>query len=1070
MEPLSLILFGDFQATVGSQRVVLPLKKAQALLAYLALTPGRRQPRERLAALLWGDAAEDQARNSLRQTLFTIRTALGKASHAVATDAATVWAEREAIWVDVLEFERCQAETTDDALARAADLYRADLLESVDVGEPAFDEWLAPTRERLRRAAVKAMITLLDRQVAAGAREAAVATSTRLLNVDPLQEAGHRALIQLYADQGRRAEAVRQYQMCADLLRRELQTEPESATIQLYEKLLREQTAAAAAGGAPSFEHRVAPDRTPFVGRTVELATLADRLRLAAAGRGHVVAVLGEAGVGKTRLTEEMIARVPRSAALVLRGRAYESARALPLAMWVEAFQGEAHTYLRDLESLGHAWGRDLAALFPGARRPRTRGGDRLRLFEALTQLVRWLASGRTALIVLEDLHWADDTSLQLLAFLGRRLKSLPVLVVVTARPEELDGATTVLSELGRERALHTLALDPLSLEDTTRLARALATPAVAAAELTGLLQHAWKVSEGNPFVVLETMRAVQPGNLPRESGTALPDAVRDMTRTRLNRLSDRAQRLVAIAAVIGRECDFALLHRAAGTEELDAAEALEELVRAHVLRESGERLEIAHDRIREVVAGDLLPARRRAIHTAIARALETLHGEEPAVHSAELAHHHHAASIWDKAVTYLRLAGAQAASRGAYREAVGFFEQALADLAHVPRSRHTLELGADLRFDLRDWLMPLGELTRLEDYVREAEALASELRDDRRLGLATGHLAHHYSSVGEPRRALAVGHRSAEIAARLADPTLVILANFNLGQAAHHLGDYHAAVEYLRRNVALASGEAVFERYAGPGLVPLQSRFWLAFSLAELGELAEALDIAGEAHRAAQKVQHPYSQAFSEYAMGRLLLARGSRAEALDALERSRQLMESREIALMRPLLGAWLGYARTLGGQPAAGIRLIRESAELAAAMRRYGRGTIATRLAEALAVEGRLDEALQAARDAIELTRQQHERGNEAAALKALADVLAAMDGSSLETVEQAYAEARDLAQSLDLRPAVAGCHLGLGRFLRRRGSVETADAHLAKAASLAAAMGIVHDGPGAAASRH
>jgi DNA-binding SARP family transcriptional activator/tetratricopeptide (TPR) repeat protein len=1059
MERLSLLLLGDFQAAIGTHRKSLPLRKAQALLAFLSLAPGRRHSRERLAALLWGDVPDDQARNSLRQTLFAIRAALGAEATLIGADGATVWIEPGAVDVDVLEFERCLAASTDESLTRATSLYRGDLLEGVDVGEPTFDEWLVPTRERLRRAAVKTMTSLLERQLASGARESAMATAARLLSVDPLQEAGHRALIRLYAAEGRRGDAIRQYHTCADLLRRELQTAPEPTTVQLYQQLLPELgTAATRAAPAPN-ERRPGIERAPFVGRRDELANLVSRLRRAAGGRGGVVAVLGEAGVGKTRLTEELIAQASQVGALVLRGRAYESARALPLALWVEALRDQVQAQLRDLESLGHAWAHDLEALFPGSRRPRARGGDRLRLFEALAQLIRWLAAGHPVLFVLDDLHWADDTSLQLLAFLGRRLGSWAVLVVATARPEELDAArVAALADLARDRRLDQLTLEPLSIQDTNTLARALAAPETDAADLARLLQHAWRMSEGNPFVVIEAMRTARAGPVPADGGAVVPEAVRTMTRSRLRRLSERAQRLVAVAATIGREFDFALLHGAVGSDELDTAEGLEELVRAHVVRERGERFEIAHDRIRDVVAGDLLPARQRALHASVARALETLHGEHPDAHSAELAHHHHAASLWDKAVTYLRLAGAQAASRGAYREAVAFFEQALADLARLPRSRETLELGVDLRFDLRDWLMPLGELIRLEDYVREADELAGKLRDDRRRGLAIGHLSHHCQSTGQQRRAIDLGHRAAEIATRLADPTLIVLANFNLGQAHHHAGEHHAAIEYLRRNVALVSGDGVYERYAGPGPVPLQSRFWLAFSLAELGEYREALQVADDARRAARTVQHPYSEAFAEYAVGRLQLVRGATTEALHALERARELVERREIALMQAQLYAWLGYAWALTGRRAEGIRLIREAADQAAAMRRACRGVIGTRLAEALLADGLLDEALAAARRAIELTRQQQERGHEAAALTALADVLAGVEGVAVETVERAYGEAQDLAQSLHLRPVLAGCHRGLGRYYRRLGKSEAAENHLSTATRLIVEMGL------------
>src|SRR5262245_21580967 len=165
MARLNLVLFGGFRATIGARRVALPLKKAQALLAFLALSPSQRQTRERLAALFWGDTPDEHARNSLRQTLFAIRGALGRSSaQFLGGDAAAVWLEPGAVEVDVLAFERFAAQETDDALARATTLYQGDLLDGGAVEAGAFDEWLAPTRERLRAAAATAMAKLLDRQ------------------------------------------------------------------------------------------------------------------------------------------------------------------------------------------------------------------------------------------------------------------------------------------------------------------------------------------------------------------------------------------------------------------------------------------------------------------------------------------------------------------------------------------------------------------------------------------------------------------------------------------------------------------------------------------------------------------------------------------------------------------------------------------------------------------------------------------------------------------------------------------------------------------------------------------
>ena len=1054
MTRLNLVLFGGFRATIGARYVALPLKKAQALLAFLALSPAQRQTRERLAALLWADAPDEHARNSLRQTLFAIRSALGPvAPQVLGSDAAAVWLEPGAVEVDVLAFERFVAQGTGDGLARAAGLYQGELLDGV-ASEAAFEEWLWATRERLRRAATTAMAKLLARQSDAGATDAAIATSTRLLSVEPTHELAHRALIRLYAAAGRRAEAIRQYHACVDLLRRELSTEPEPATVEAYRLAVGSDESPSAALDSRS----TAPaGGTTFIGRDYELSILVQHLRLASGRSGRVVAIIGEAGVGKTRLTEELVARVSPEQVLVLRGRAYESSRGLPFALWVEALHAHAAANLRELQSLGHAWARDLEALFPDPRRVRqrpARGGDRLRLFEALAELVRWLATGHALLIVLDDLHWADDVSLALLPYLCRRLAAWPVLIVATARTEEIVAREeATLTELAREQRLHRLDLAPLSPEQTTALARSLIAPGIAAADLAVLLQHVWRLSEGNPFVVAETVRTIEAEPPPVTDGSlALPDAVRSMTRSRLRRLGERAERLMAMAAVIGREFDLALLQRAAGTGELDTSEALEELVRAHVVRESGERFAIAHDRIREVVSADLLAARRRALHGAVASAIEALHHDRLEAHSAELAHHHFAAASWDKAMSHSRVAGSQAAARGAYRAAVSFFDQALAALGHLPRSQATLEIAIDLRIELRDWLMPLGELSRLATCVHEAQALAGELEDDRRLSVTLGHLAHFEWATGAPRRALAAAEQAAAIATRLDDPALIIPGNFYLGEVHHALGNYHTAIDFLRRNVALTGGDGVYERYAGPGLVPLQSRCWLAFALAELGEYEEALDIALAAHEAARAVQHPYSFAFTAYAVGRLQLARGSLKEALEALERARELVDSREIAQIRPVVNTWLGWARAQAGRPGEGIPLIQEAADTPVAVGGTGPGPISTRLAEALRLSGRLTEALRAATRGVELARRQEERGNEAAALLVLAGIHAELDEMGAERVEQRYIEARELASALSMRPIVASCHLGLGRFLRRIGRRERSDEELAAATRL------------------
>ncbi len=249
MSRLTMRLFGGFEVQAGSGRsLAVPTRKAQALLAYLALTPGQAHPRDKLAALLWAEASPAAARNALRQTLFVLRKALGSAKGAlliVTGDALTL--PPDAVQTDVVAFEQAVAAGTTTALEGAAALYRGDLLAGLTAEAPGFEDWLMSERERLRELAIESFARLLAQRRAAGATEAAVQLALRLLALDPLQEAVHRTLMRLYAQLGRRDAALRQYQVCVAALQRELAAEPEAETTELYRDIVRRQARATVA-------------------------------------------------------------------------------------------------------------------------------------------------------------------------------------------------------------------------------------------------------------------------------------------------------------------------------------------------------------------------------------------------------------------------------------------------------------------------------------------------------------------------------------------------------------------------------------------------------------------------------------------------------------------------------------------------------------------------------------------------------------------------------------------------------------------------------------------------------
>jgi DNA-binding SARP family transcriptional activator len=891
MPNLRVMLLGGFEARLASGATLnLPTKKAQALLAYLAVRPDQSHPRDKLAALLWGEKSDEQARGGLRRALVALRRALADAlPPPLRIEGQTLALNSVGVEVDVVTFERRVAEGTPEALAQAAELYRGDLLLGFTVNEPLFEEWLVAERGRLREMALAALARLLAQQSKAAGTERAIQTAVRLLGLDPLQEGVHRTLMRLYGRQGRRGAALKQYQVCVGVLQRDLGAEPEAETRQLYQDLLRRPAVGLEASDArgdrrsrlartvgPAPPDLPAAD-TPLFGRQAELGRLRQVLEDALLGHGHIATVVGEAGIGKTRLVSALAADALARGCRVLIGHCHESDSILSFGPWVDACRsGQVSTDEEILGALHPTRRAELARLLPEASTERLplASDSALPLFESVVELIEQVAARQPLVLVLEDLHWADEMSLRLLAFVSRRLPAWPVLLVITARVDELAEAAMArrtVEELSRASHGTPVVLAPLSRSDTALLVRALTRVGSDAPTMAHMEEQIWAMSEGNPFVAVETLRVLDQDRLgagARETldALALPARVRDLVARRLDRLSAHGQQLAAVTAVIGRRCDFTLLQSASGMDEHDAAEAVEEMVRHHVLQAVGTQLDFAHDRIRDVAYGRLLPPRRRLLHHAVAEALEllgagTVDEMDPPSQDRlgdqieQLAHHALRGEVWDKALRYCWQAGAKAAGRVANGEAVAFFEQALATLEHLPETRELREHAIDLHVDLRNSLQVLGELSRALDCLRRAETLAEDLGDRPRLVEIAATLTGHFWEIGEQDRALEAGRRSLALAIDLNQVRRQARGRHLVGRVHHVMGDYRLAIDFLRKSIeALEGGPRPWEVRTQHSTVSLsesrelsrfpsvRSRATLALCLAEVGEFTEAI------------------------------------------------------------------------------------------------------------------------------------------------------------------------------------------------------------------------------------
>jgi predicted ATPase len=495
--------------------------------------------------------------------------------------------------------------------------------------------------------------------------------------------------MQLYVDLGRRAAALRQYETCVGLLQRDLGVEPEPETRALYQAIVtpapadpaRSSTPAWPRGGAPveSWPER-ALETSPVIGRATEAGLLGEALDQTFGGRGAVVAVLGEAGIGKSRLVASLAAEAVKRGARVLLGRAYESEQVLPFAPWADALRPDR--VARDDDALADltthqrsALGRLAPELGPPDGDTPSAEIDYRHVFEAVLQLAAAIAARRPLVLILEDMQWADDMSLRLFSFIARRTHGrVPLLVVLTARQEELDAAPLLprlLEDLDHELPLLHLALSPLSREETTELVAVLSRARLDRADLARLAEGIWTATSGNPFMVVETLpgsaRGVAAG---RERGDASagarPSASSAAAWTGWRRWPASSSPPPRSS---GGTFTFPLLQRASGLAEAEAVTGLEEVVRRRLLSGTGERLDFTHDRIREVAADALLPPRRRWLHRQIAHVLESLHASNLPAQSAALGHHYAEGEVWDRAAAYLDAAGLHAMDRAAYRE-----------------------------------------------------------------------------------------------------------------------------------------------------------------------------------------------------------------------------------------------------------------------------------------------------------------------------------------------------------------------------------------------------------------
>jgi class 3 adenylate cyclase/tetratricopeptide (TPR) repeat protein len=819
------------------------------------------------------------------------------------------------------------------------------------------------------------------------------------------------------------------------------------------------------------FQAASARGLTRFVGREGELTTLERALARALRGQGQAVAVIGEPGMGKSRLVYEFIDSERTRGCRVLEtgSVSYGTVTAyLPIRDLLKGyFQIEdrddpmvASEQIRArLQGLGSSIPHALPALqalldlpvSDAAWAPLDAADRRQRMLNTVKWLLVRQSQQQPLIVIFENLHWID-TETQ--AFLDSLVESLPtarILLLVNYRPEYQHG-------WGSKTYYTQVRLDPLPPETAEELLRALLGNG---GELEPLKRLLIARTEGNPFFLEESIRTlVETGVVVGGRGACrlvkplssiqVPATVQAILAAHIDRLSAADKRLLQSAAVIGREISLPLLQAVTDLAENPLRAGLARLQAAEFIYETSLFPELEytfkHALTLEVAYGSLLHERRRLLHAQIVDAIEELYVDHLSNEVERLAHHTFRAEAWEKAVSYYRQAGTKAASRSAYREAVACFEQALLALKALPAGPETNRRAFDLRLEMRTWLVPLGDYDRILANLQACEAIAQARGDEQGLGLVRVYMTDYFRLTGASEQAVITGEQALKFAADLGDPTLDVLAHQVLGHAYHAVGGYRRAVQLLRRNVERLRGDLMRKRFGSAGLPAVLARGYMVLSLADLGEFDEAVAIGEEAVRLAEEFDNAHSHAVVAHALGLAHLIRGDLERAIPLLEQELARCEAANIPMGSRLLPSALGYAHALAGRPDAGIPLIEDALRKAEALKVVFRYALwLAWLGEALLLAGARQEAGRVAERALRLATEHKESGHEAYILRLLGDLAASETSPDLEHAEHAYLRALDLARSLEMRPLAAHCYRGLADLYDHTDRRAEADAH-------------------------
>ncbi len=928
---LRIRLLGPLEVVAGDRPVVVDTRKALAIVALVA-AEGRPFARDELAVMFWPDADDASARGALRRTLSSLRTAIGPVGLVI--DRSQVALDPATSKVDLIDFERMAASDDPTDLEAAAALARGPFMAGFALRDsPDFDDWQAACAVRVERQVGDVLDRLSAVRSEGGDASGAIDIARRRVALDPLDEPGQRRVMELLARSGDRSGAIRQYRALVALFDRELGVAPLRETTDLYEAIREDRILPSALADDPdapsgslttgvarnaSVTLDASPRAIPLVGRERESGAIDSSWR-AASPDGRIVLIEGEAGIGKTRLAEAVADSVVAAGGVVLPARGYPGEGAIAYGPIAEALRTglampDGPARLAALDETARAEIGRLVELPAGLRPVHAAStapdsvGARVRLLEAIAAALSALVAGPApGLLWVDDLHLADDPTREALAYLARRLRDRPMLLLLAWRREDLpSGAEAVVAELARLPSATSLVLDRLDRDGIATIVRAMRPSDADDALIDAFAAD----SEGLP---LHVVAALASGESP---GQAMPRSVHALLLERISSVSEMAAQILSTAAIIGRMFDLGTLRQASGRSEEETVEAVEELSRRGLIREvraaagAPAGYDFAHGRIREVAYEATSLARRRLIHRRTADALRSdaaARGQDDLARFALIAGHEREAGRATEAAAAFLAAADRAESVFANREAIEYLDAAIAlgdlpdgaaaharigelrsRLGEYPAALAALETAAALADppDLPGIEIALGRVQRRRGDLDAADShLVSALAASDLAPAIRARALVERSIVALRAGDLAVARRSAAEAGALAtdlhDPRLAGMAERLVGLVAQATGDLPTARAALERSLAIAADDP-------DPTAAIAADVGLALVLSASGAVDDAIAIAGSAIEACRRIGDRHLEAAVENHLADMLHDAGRPAASMDHLKRA--------------------------------------------------------------------------------------------------------------------------------------------------------------------------------------